>query len=249
MCRPWILCLCLWFRASLICVNNCPTRCNTKQSIYYSASSLYMFRVSTTPIIRGTQNCNYSLRYCAASSLQRGQAWPRWREVAAQKLWSLPEAVVTVLCTPDDGCGWHPKHVEWTCRIINRLLCVASRWTIINMYLLWIELEHFMRCSEVCTTVGFSFSAWTLNPEDEGKLFLRNAVSCSPKDLVSQFGRLDCSAIRFRLHQNWQIYDWVKKEDKLLNRQRVTKLWMKFQQFSEVEPVNFYLRYEDCSTR
>ena len=44
-------------------INNCPTRCNTKQSIYYSASSLYIFRVSTTPIIRSTQNCNYSLRY------------------------------------------------------------------------------------------------------------------------------------------------------------------------------------------
>jgi len=68
-------------------INNCLTRCNTKQSIYYSASSLYMFRVSTTPIIRSTQNCNYSLRYPAATSLQRaqgGQAWPRWREVAAQ---------------------------------------------------------------------------------------------------------------------------------------------------------------------
>ena len=54
---------CLWFRASLFYINNCPTRCNSKQSIYYSASSLYMFRVSTTPIIRSTQNCNYSLRY------------------------------------------------------------------------------------------------------------------------------------------------------------------------------------------
>ena len=115
---------CLWFRASLIYINSCPTRCNTKQSIYYSASSLYMFRVSTTPIIRSTQNCNYSLRYCAA--------WPRWREVAAQKIWPVPEAVVTVLCTPDYGCVWHPKHVEWACRIINRLLSVAFRWTVIN---------------------------------------------------------------------------------------------------------------------
>ena len=44
-------------------INNCPTRCNTKQSIYYFASSLYMFRVSNTPIIRSTQNCNYRLRY------------------------------------------------------------------------------------------------------------------------------------------------------------------------------------------
>ena len=97
----------LWFHASLIYINNCPTRCNTKQSIYYSASSLYMLRVSATPIIR--------------------LAWPRWRQVAAQKIWPVPEAVVTVLC------GWHTKHAEWTCRIINRLLCVACRWTIINI--------------------------------------------------------------------------------------------------------------------
>jgi len=61
-------------------------------------------------------------------------AWPRWREVAAQKIWPLPEAVGTGLCIPDDGCGWHPKHVQWTCRIINRQLCVASRWAIINMF-------------------------------------------------------------------------------------------------------------------
>ena len=138
-------------------INNCPTRCNTKQSIYYSASALYMFRVSTTPIIKSTQNCNYSLRYWSYFFVHTPPSnvvklviffvqlppsnvaklawshWPRWREVAAQKIWSVPEAVVTVLCTPDDGCCWHPKHVEWTCRIINRLLCVAPRWTIINI--------------------------------------------------------------------------------------------------------------------
>jgi len=68
--------------------------------------------------------------------------WPRWREVAAQKIWPLLEAVVTVLCTPDDGCVWHPKHVEWTCRIIDRLLCVASRWTVISIY---------QRCTEPWT--------------------------------------------------------------------------------------------------
>jgi len=37
----------LLFRALLININICPTRCNTKQSIYYSVSSLYMFPVST----------------------------------------------------------------------------------------------------------------------------------------------------------------------------------------------------------
>jgi len=49
---------------------------------------------------------------------------------------TVPEALVTVLCTPDNGCGWHPKRVEWTCRIINRVLFVASRWKIINIILL-----------------------------------------------------------------------------------------------------------------
>jgi len=59
---------------------------------------------------------------------------PPWPSLATVEGGSctVPETVVTVLCTPDDGCGWHPKHVECTCRIINRLLCVASRWAIIK---------------------------------------------------------------------------------------------------------------------
>jgi hypothetical protein len=28
-------------------------------------------------------------------------------------VWPVPEAAVTVLCTPDDGCDGHPKHTEW----------------------------------------------------------------------------------------------------------------------------------------
>ena len=68
--------------------------------------------------------------FCAATSLQHGQASLATLEGGSC---TIPEAVVTVLCTPDDECGWHPKHLEWTCRIINRLLCVASRWTIINI--------------------------------------------------------------------------------------------------------------------
>ena len=88
---------------------------------------LYMFRMSTTSIIRSTQNCNYSLQYWSYFLCiylpPTWPSWPRWREVA----------VITVLCPPDDGCGWHPKHVEWTSRIINRLLCFTSRWTVINI--------------------------------------------------------------------------------------------------------------------
>ena len=51
----------------------------------------------------------------ATTFFQRGQIWPRWRKVVAQILWPVPEAAVTVLCTPDDGCDGYPKHVESFC--------------------------------------------------------------------------------------------------------------------------------------
>ena len=69
-----------------------------------------MFRVSTTPIIRSTQNCNYSLRYCAATSLQRGQASLLVKASLVTLeggSCTLPEAVVTVLCTPNLSSGLH----------------------------------------------------------------------------------------------------------------------------------------------
>ena len=42
-----------------------------------------------------------------------------WRKVAATIIWHVTEAVDTVLCTPDDGCGKYPKHVEWPCSEIK----------------------------------------------------------------------------------------------------------------------------------
>ena len=51
----------------------------------------------------------------ATTFLQRG-LWPRWRKVVVMLLlWPVPEAAVTVLCTPVDGCNGHPKHAEWLC--------------------------------------------------------------------------------------------------------------------------------------
>jgi len=81
---------------------------------------------------------------CAATSLQRGLV--TLEGGSCTKIWPVPEAVVTVLCTPDGGCGWHPKHVEWNCRIIAEysLLCVATRWTIINIKISVIR-QHFTR--------------------------------------------------------------------------------------------------------
>jgi len=76
----------------LLAFNHCPTRCNTKQSIYYSASSVYMFRVLTTLIIRSgvhktvTTASGTGHIFCAATSLQRGQIIQRRSAIMAEYL-------------------------------------------------------------------------------------------------------------------------------------------------------------------
>ena len=98
-----------------------------------------MFRVSTTPIIRSTQNCNYSLRYWSATSLP---TWPLGHvggRLLHKKIWPVPEAIVTILCTPADGCGWHAKHVEWTRRIID---CFVLH--LVGRLLIWISVTYLL---------------------------------------------------------------------------------------------------------
>ena len=69
-------------------MNNCPTRCNTKQSIYYSANSFYTFRLSTTPITRSTQNCNlpptWSSQLCHVGGRQLHKNYDQYRRLQLQ---------------------------------------------------------------------------------------------------------------------------------------------------------------------
>jgi hypothetical protein len=48
----------------------------------------------------------------ATTFLQRGLIRPRWWKVVAPLLWPVPEAAVTVFCTPDNGRDGRPKQVE-----------------------------------------------------------------------------------------------------------------------------------------
>ena len=108
---PTYITIVLVCQKQIHCINNCPTRCNTKQSIHYSASSLYMFRVSTTPIIRSTQNCNCSLRYWSYFlCIYFPPTWPSLATLKGGNC-TVPEAVVTVLCTPDGECGCFVLHL------------------------------------------------------------------------------------------------------------------------------------------
>ena len=62
----------------------------------------------------------------AATFLQRGHIWPRWRKVVA-----VPEAAVTLLCTPDDGGDGHPKYVESDFALNKYLHTVVSCWILL----------------------------------------------------------------------------------------------------------------------
>ena len=76
----------------------------------------------------------------AATFFQRGQIqWPRWRKVAATIILPVPEAVVTVLCTPDNGCGQQPEHVEWSCSKIkfSANSCISLVYYNIYSYMLF----------------------------------------------------------------------------------------------------------------
>jgi len=44
----------------------------------------------------------------------------------------VPVAVNTVVCAPDCGWRYHPKHVE-RLQNYNKIYVVASRWTIIDI--------------------------------------------------------------------------------------------------------------------
>ena len=57
---------------------------------------------------------------------------PRQRELAAQTLRPIPDALNTVIRAPVDGWCQQPKHVEQFAAI-NKSYIVASRWTIINV--------------------------------------------------------------------------------------------------------------------
>ena len=61
-----------------------------RYTVYFIWKLLYMFRVVPPPIIRSAYNCIYSIWYLS----------------------QIPDAVDTVVCAPDDGRRYHPKHVQ-----------------------------------------------------------------------------------------------------------------------------------------
>ena len=59
-----------------------------------------------------TAACGTGHSIWATTFLRRGLIRLLRRKVVAKILWPIPKAGVTVLCSPDDGCDGHAKHVE-----------------------------------------------------------------------------------------------------------------------------------------
>jgi hypothetical protein len=69
-------------------------------TVYFIWKLLYMFRVVPSHIIRSANNCIYNICYLS----HRYCYLPLQRQV--------PDTVDTVVCAPDDGWWYDPKHVE-----------------------------------------------------------------------------------------------------------------------------------------
>ena len=96
-----------------------------------------MFRVVPPPIIRSAYNCIYSICICHtvnATCRYRGRVgrFPRWRQVTVT-VWQTTDAVGTVVCAPDDGWRYYPKHVE-RFPDINKLCNAVSCWIYIGIF-------------------------------------------------------------------------------------------------------------------
>src|SRR5215470_5696960 len=102
-----------------------PTRCNVTQFIYIW-KLLYMFRVVLPPIIRSAYNCIYSIWYLSHRYCYLLLSWKSWNRFEC--------AVDAVVCAPDDGWKYHPKHVEQFPHI-HKLCNVASCWIYNGIYL------------------------------------------------------------------------------------------------------------------
>jgi len=76
----------------------------------------------------------------ASGICETGTATCRYHWQVAVPVSQIPDAVNTVVCVPDDGWRYHPKHVEQF-PDINKLCNIASCWIYIG-----IQDENIMGC-------------------------------------------------------------------------------------------------------
>jgi len=115
-----------------------------------------MFRVVLPPIIRSAYNCIYSIWYLSHRYCYLPLSWKSWNWFEC--------AVDTVVCAPDDGWKYHPKHVEQF-PDIDKLCNVTSCWIYIGILLRAQYILHISRI-RVNQLIRGGFFPWELNIRD-----------------------------------------------------------------------------------
>jgi len=89
--------LCPWFRASWLCISKIQQDATVCRYLY-TASLLYMFRVSSAPSwVQKTVTAAFGTGHSnGATTFLRGLIRPCWRKVVALLLWPVPKTAITV---------------------------------------------------------------------------------------------------------------------------------------------------------
>ena len=86
---------------------------------------------------------------------------PAATAAGSSNVWQIPHAVDTVVCAPDDGWWYHPKHVEQF-PDKNKLCNVASCWIYIRIFLRCTDPWTLKRdWTSVCNAI---YSAYWMKP-------------------------------------------------------------------------------------
>ena len=112
-----------------------------RYTVYFIWKLLYLFRVIPSPIIRSANNCIYSIWYLSHRYCYLPLSWKSWNwfECAVGGVPHPQHTVDTIVCAPDDGWRYCPKHVE---QFPDKLCNVAS---------CWIYVRTFLRCTDPWT--------------------------------------------------------------------------------------------------
>ena len=134
-------------------------------TVYCIWKLLYMFWVVPPPIIRSANNSIHSICYLWRSwNCSAVPTPPRQRQVAVT-VWQIPNAVDIVVCAPDDGWRYYPKHAEQFTDI-NKLCNVASCWIYSRIFrtffFLWQTISLSWNCShqKIIAILTSQFSFW-----------------------------------------------------------------------------------------
>jgi hypothetical protein len=127
-------------------------------------------------------------------------------------VWQIPDAVDTVVCAPDDGWKYHPKHVEQFPNI-NKLCDVASWWiyTYIGILLGAHLILHIRR-------IRVNHKKWRKEITFEiYRLILWNII----KNISWNRGLRNVCCIWFKVGSNYRTgFSGSKKGKELLNQPR-----------------------------